>query len=81
MRTHTPLERPSVGVFLVLLLLLTLDLIFIGLLTFGSTRVLVGSGLAAAWLLLVVLSCSKPIRSETVEFLRKFLDAARGFNG
>ncbi len=81
MRKPTTLDRPSPGAFLVLLLCLVLDLVVIGLLSFGPTRVLAGTGLAAAWLLLVILTCSKRIRGETAGLLRKFLDAARDFNG
>jgi hypothetical protein len=65
----------------VLLLGLVLDLVIIGLLGFGWTPVLGGVGLAAAWLLLMILSCSKRIRSETAGLMRKFLDAAGDFIG
>lgn len=64
-----------------LLLGLVLDLVVIGLLSVGATRVLAGVGLAAAWLLLMILSCSKGIRDETAGLLRKFLNAGKDFNG
>jgi hypothetical protein len=81
MRKLAPLARPSAGFLLVVMLFLALDLVFIGLLICGATTMLVGSGLFAAWLLLVVLSCSRRIRGETVEFIRMFLNAARNLNG
>jgi hypothetical protein len=80
MKNHTTFDRPSPGVFLVLFLVLVLDLVVIGLLGIGFTRVLAGMGVAAAWLLMVILSCSKRTRGETAGLLRKFLDAARDFN-
>jgi hypothetical protein len=81
MKAPTTFDRPSLGVFLVALLVLMLDLVVLGLLSIGSTPMLIGLGLTVAWLLLVILSGSKQIRVETVAFLKKFLDAAREFNG
>ena len=81
MKAHPNYDRPSRGLLLVALLALTLDLVLIGLLSFGPTPAWLGLGLIAAWLLSVILFCSKRIRDESVDFLRKFLGAARDFNG
>jgi hypothetical protein len=81
MKPHTLVARPSLWVVLVALLFLALDLVVIGWLSFGPTRILLGLGLIVAWLLLVILSCSRRIRVESVSFLKRFLDAARDING
>ncbi len=81
MKTHTTLRRPSFGVLLVVLLFLALDLVVIGLLSSGPTRMLLGLGLTDSWLLFTMLSCSQRIRGESLDFLRQFLDAAKDFDG
>ena len=81
MKPPTSFDRPSRWVLLVALLFLTLDLVVLGWLAFGATRLLLVVGVVAAWLLLVILSCSKRIRTESVGFLKRCLDAARDFNG
>lgn len=81
MKSPATSDRPSPGVLLVALLVLMLHVAVIGLVSVGPNPMMIGFGLGVAWLLGGILSCSQRIRVETVAILRKFLDAARAFNG